>query len=267
MSLRSMVDRANVRLRKQPGLGCGAVALAAALLSPVMACAATGPSVCLDQANPFYHIDRAVALAVGSIDHVTPRFITIDTRDGSDALNAQKPKFFARLASRCDLVMGFPVETGYPTLPEGVKATQPYAATGFVIAALGSAPGNFATLPPKSTVGVTYLTVPTTYFGSGHGTVLAEHQYSSPAAELAALQSHEIDAALIWQPWLNQHLAAHPAAISQRLLTQPHAKWSMVALYRPTPASHRVAVQFDRAIRQLTTSGRLQRLIAPYNLP
>lgn len=258
-----MVDRDGSRPRKRSGLFRIGVTLIGAAL-PATAAGAS-PSFCIDKGNPFFAIDRAVATAVAHADHTTPRFTVIDTRVGADSLNAQTSAFFARLASKCDLVMGFPVETGYPTVPEGVKATTPYAATGFVLAAPGRVAPSFASLAPHTTVGVTYLTVPSTYFDHGHGATLASHQYSSPAALYHALEAKQVAVALMWQPWLVRELAQSHAAIAQHQLHLPHARWRVVALYRPDHAAE--AVRFDAAIHRMTTNGRLASLIAPYQLP
>lgn len=287
MSSRSMAERLFPRPRLRPGfslslrprlrpglralLAGGVAALLAA--GPVAAHAATAdaarltsaPRFCLDHANPAYATDRAVAVAASRIDHLTPRFVVIDTSDSHDAMAARKPEFFAHLAARCDLVMGFPVDAAAPTLPAGVTASAPYARTGFVLAARGDTAPEFAALPPHARVGTSYLTVPTTWFTDGHGATLDEHEYSTPADLYHALASGAVDAALIWQPWLVRHLAAHPADIAQRTVSMPNAAWSLVALYRP---DHRAAAaRFEHEIDVLARSGRLAHLIAPFRLP
>lgn len=271
MSSRSMVERTALpRLRKQPGfrarLVCGAATLLAAGLLTASAAQASGTTTfCLDQANPSYATDRAVATAASHVDHLTPRFVVIDTSDKNDAMKARKPEFFAHLATRCDLVMGFPVDAGAPTLPDGVTASAAYARTGFVLAARGKTAPSFADLAPKTRVGTSYLTVPTTWFAEGHGTTLSEQEYSTPGTLYAALAQGRIDAALIWQPWLARHLAAHPADIAERRVSMPNADWNLVALYRQD--NHAAAARFDREIKALSRSGRLARLIAPFRVP
>lgn len=269
MSSRSMADRSNSRPLWRPGL-IGRFVLAGLMLAlggTVSAHAdVKAPSVCLDRANPFHKIDHALAEAVGRLEGHAPRFVTIDTRDGSDALNAKRPSFFSNLTKRCDLVMGFPVESGYPTLPPGVKATRSYAKTGFVIAGF-DAPPPFAKLAPHTLVGVVYLTVPTTYFGTGTGARLDEHEYSAPDDLMTALERHQITYALVWQPSLERALARHPSAIRERQLDTPHAHWSIVALYAPTQDGRRAARKFDAAIGDLARTGRLATLVAPYSSP
>ena len=268
MSSRSMVDRLSPRPLRRPGLL--RTALAAVLLAAcgiASARAAGGPTVCIDRANPMQHVDRALTAAIGRLDGQTPRIVSIDTRDGSDALDAKQASFFSNLARhRCDLVMGFPVETGYPSLPPGVAATHPYVKTGFVIAG-ETPPPAFARLAPGTKVGVVYLTVPTTYFGAGPGARLAEHQYSTPARVLAALKRHEIAYALLWQPLLEQALARDGMHLHQRPLAQPHANWSIVALYAPTASGRAAARSFDAALAHLAKHGTLARLVAPYHTP
>lgn len=274
-----MVDRLSSRPRQRPGFrsasrpakrpghlrtALAGLLLAAAGIAPALA--ASGPSVCIDQANPLHGVDRALTAAIGRIEGTAPRIVSIDTRDGSDALNAKKPRFFAGLVKRCDLVMGFPVETGHPVLPPGVAATRPYLRTGFVIAG-ETPPPAFARLKPGTQVGVVYLTVPTTYFSTGPGARLADHQYSTPASVLAALGRHEIAYALLWQPLLEQALAKTHLPLHQRALRQPHANWSVVALHAPTASGRAAAHRFDAALARLAKAGTLARLVAPYHTP
>ncbi len=274
-----MVDRRSPRPLLRPGLhlviwpllrpGLLRTALAALLLAAggiAPALASSDPSVCIDRANPLQSVDRALIAAIGRIEGSAPRIVSIDTRDGSDALNAKKPRFFAGLVRRCDLVMGFPVETLHPVLPQGVAATRPYLRTGFVIAG-ETAPPAFARLAPGTQVGVVYLTVPTTYFSTGPGALLVQHQYSTPASVLAALGRQEVAYALLWQPLLEQALARHHMTIHQRALRQPHANWSVVALHAPTQAGRAAARHFDAALARLAKAGTLARLVAPYHTP
>jgi ABC-type amino acid transport substrate-binding protein len=242
----------------------GVALLAALALRPAGASAAV-PGFCLDRGDPLMGIDRAVAMAVARLNHHTARFVVIDTRGGTDALNAHKPDFFTRLAKRCDLVMGFPFQPADPAIPKGLKTTTPYAATGFMLVTRGTAAPSFDALAAHTTVGVAYLTVPTTWFASGPGKALTQHQYSTSAAVYDALLTHRVAAALIWQPWLEAHLARTPARIAQHVVDLPYANWSIVALYDPGRAAQ--AAQFDRAIHQLRASGELATLIAPYRLP
>ncbi|OYW04630.1 MAG: hypothetical protein B7Z59_14450, partial [Acidiphilium sp. 37-67-22] len=238
-----MVDRRSPRPLLRPGLhlviwpllrpGLLRTALAALLLAAggiAPALASSDPSVCIDRANPLQSVDRALIAAIGRIEGSAPRIVSIDTRDGSDALNAKKPR------------------------------------TGFVIAG-ETAPPAFARLAPGTQVGVVYLTVPTTYFSTGPGALLVQHQYSTPASVLAALGRQEVAYALLWQPLLEQALARHHMTIHQRALRQPHANWSVVALHAPTQAGRAAARHFDAALARLAKAGTLARLVAPYHTP
>lgn len=282
MSSPSMVDPRTSRPQERPALFprllpqerpvvsfhhgvIGAALLAGLALSPAAASAAA-PSFCIDRGNPFMNIDRAVATAAArQIDHGPARFVVIDTRDGTDALNAHKPDFFTRLASRCDLVMGFPLQPSDPAVPRDLKTSVPYATTGFVLATTGHTAPPFDHLAAHTVVGVAYLTVPTTWFAAGYGKVLTQHQYSTSAAVYDALLTHRVGAALIWQPWLETHLARTPARIAQHVVDLPDANWSIVALYGPGATAE--AKRFDQAIHHLAATHRLATLIAPYRLP
>lgn len=268
MSSRSTADRRSPRPLRRPGLIAHVLAVACLVLGGVATtqAAAPGISVCIDRANPFRDIDRTLIDAIGRLHSPQPRIVSIDTRDGSAGLNARRPNFFVDLTKRCNLVMGFPVESGHPFLPKGLKATAPYARTGFVIAGYKRPPA-FKDLAPLTRVGTVYLTVPTTYFGKPPGAGLQEHEYSTPASLLAALERHEISYALMWQPWLDHALATHPAPILQRRLDTPHADWSIVALYAPNAAGRRAARRFNKGIVRLAQDRRLARIVNPYQTP
>ena len=236
----------------------------AAFIALLPACAAQASGAmnfCVDQGNPLYHIDRIVADAVAHHAGATVKFTVFDSSSKADEMKAQQPKFFVGLAARCDFIMGFPVEAGYPTLPKGLRSSVPYAVTGYVLAARGVTAPHFSSLAANTKVGTSYLSVPSTWFEDSK---LAEHVYSTPARLYAALADKRVDAALIWQPWLVRELAAKPAAIASQPLKQPHAVWNVVALYKP---DHADAKQFDAGIAALNKSGRLAKMIRPYAVP
>ena len=83
------------------------------------------------------------------------------------AQNGLSPKEFRKLlAGRCDLVMGFPVDAHGGSVPDGLLASAPYAATGFVLVTRDRAVARIDALPEHSTVGVTYMTAPNLYFSA-----------------------------------------------------------------------------------------------------
>ncbi|HET8883141.1 MAG TPA: c-type cytochrome, partial [Solimonas sp.] len=147
------------------------------------------------------------------------------------------------------------------SVPDGLLATTPYASTGFVLVTRDRAVPALDALPDGSVVGVTYMTAPNLYF-SAHPH-LSAHVYTSDLASVQALEQGHIQAAMLWRPFVAGQLAD---AAGKRLrytpLDEPHARWNLVALYRPE--SRDLARQFAQGVIALRASGQLQKLVQPY---
>lgn len=268
MSSKSTSNAMFPRPRKRPGV------IAAALLAVVgLGCAgkpahAAPLRMCLDKANPIFTIDEAVANAVAQNQHATADLVVLDSAkaDRSQFSGKGLQKYLQTLTARCDVVMGFPVEAGHPTLPANMLATLPYVRTGFVTATTGAPTSSFAAMvAAHKTMGVVMLTVPSTYFTAQNMT--AEHVYYTNAELLSALDNGEINAALIWQPWLNQQLASHPQNLRVSPIGLSHAVWNIVGLYPETAKNSEAVRTFNHGVASLVASGRLANIIKPYNTP
>jgi hypothetical protein len=242
------------------------------VLAAALACApahAAGISFCLDKANPMFATDKAVANAVAQAQNLTPTFVLRDSShestDDDDLTGRSQVRYFTKLAAQCDVIMGFPVEAGFESLPDGMAASLPYARTGFVIASSGASAPSFSAAAHSSQVGVVIMTVASTYFDSS--TMTHEHVYYSNDQLYGALKHGDVDAALIWQPWLNQQLVAHPQKLHVAALNMPHAAWNIVALY-PQTAQNTAAVQaFNNAVGGFAANGQLSHIVQPYDIP
>jgi ABC-type amino acid transport substrate-binding protein len=145
-----------------------------------------------------------------------------------------------------------------------MAATRPYIRTGFVTVTNGAPASSFKTLSNHYKVGVVFLTVTETYFTDAN--VTHEHIYDSNDEMLAALNSKEIDAALMWRPWLDRELAAHPQKLNQAPLRMPHAQWNIVALY-PEGQRDDAVQKFNAGIETLRKSGTLAQIVNPEGVP
>ncbi|MBV8458157.1 MAG: hypothetical protein JO122_16250 [Acetobacteraceae bacterium] len=95
----------------------------------------------------------------------------------------------------------------------------------------------------------------------------AEHVYYSNEDTLKALFDGEVDAAMLWQPWLVSALASHPHALKTAPLALPDARWDIVALYLPDANRTPKAREFDAGLGTLAHSGKLTDLIQPFSVP
>lgn len=215
--------------------------------------------VCIDKSSPSAQMDLGVARAIGHLRGEAAKVSWFDGQgDDDDGLSARKLR---KLASGCELVLGFPVDAQSPALPDGVSATQPYARTGFVLVTRKRAPASLDQLPKDSVVAVTYMTAPNLYFASYP--TLSPQVFISDAESLRAVSRGKVAGAMLWRPYVARHLGDKAAGgLKVSALAEPHADWNLVALY--VDGSQAAARQFEQDIEQLRLSGQLQRLLQPY---
>ena len=232
-----------------------AFATCATLALAVIATQANAAGVCVDTSSPSAALDRRVASAAFA---AAGDVATIVAYDGSHGVSE---KYFRALArEECAVVMGFPVDAQAPDPPSGLKLTAPYYATGYVLATLAK-PRELAALPHDATIAVGTATAPDFYLVGAFGHVppyrLDVHQTQEQV--LDALATHGALAAMAWGPSVERYRRAHPSVrIAMTPLAIPHGRWSFAALYDPRRSSD--ARRFERGLRALSASGRLQRL-------
>ena len=238
-------------------------AIAAVLLYGGTA-AAAGFSVCIDKSSPTAAVDARLARAVAAQQGSTLHVHEFDGSGGDEGFGL---KDFNKLAKdSCSLVLGFPIDADQHAVPPGLKATRPYGHTGYVlVTAKGSKAVTLNQLPEDSIVAVTYQTTPNLYFAD-HPNLQADVHLTNDAA-LKALEKHQASAAMLWRPTVVRYLAEHHEAgrFSYHFLDEPHASFNLVALYDSDHAQS--AVDFQKAITAMSTSGELARLLAPYAQP
>ncbi len=216
--------------------GRGALHPAAAVFAAVFASSAYAADlrVCIDSASPTGPRDKGVAEKVAKQAGLTLAVSPFDGNADDDGFPLKK--FRSLLLTRCDLVMGYPIDTTGPDVPAGLMATKPYAQTGFVlVTAPGETARNLSDLPAGTEVAVTYETAPNLYFPD-HGNVLPD-VHTSEADTMQAVATSKVKAAMIWQPTVEAYLARPDAAkLAMYPLQEPHARYDVVALYLPQAA-------------------------------
>ncbi|MBS0432476.1 MAG: transporter substrate-binding domain-containing protein [Proteobacteria bacterium] len=239
---------------------CAWAAAIAAVLLYGGAAAARELSVCIDSSSPTAAMDSHLAQAVAAHEGATLRVHKYDS-DDNDEVNGMA--HFGKLAGHdCSLVLGFPLDTDAPPTALGtLKATRPYAHTGFVLVTpANSKAAALDQLPHDSKVAVTYMTPPNLYF--------ADHPDLQPNVELhdpetlAALAAGKTNAAMVWYPAVVGYQADHGARFEVHPLQERHARFDLVALYDAGHAP--AAAAFDEAIASLHASGELAKLLSPY---
>jgi len=263
MSSSSAPERDIARPRKRLGL---AAAIVLGMFLGAQPAKAKTIRFCVDQANPLFQLDEAVAAAAAASQGVSSVFVVRDSSkaDTDDDSGNEQEKFFVKLAKSCDIIMGFPVEAGYPNLPDGMAASLPYARTGFVAAATGPLTRSFTQMAASGKVGVVFLTPASTYFTAQN--VAAERVYYTNDDLYGALLAGQVNDVLIWQPWLVRELAQHKQDVKTAFLAMPHTQWNIEALY-PKGANKAAARRFNAGLRALRQNGKLAALISPYQTP
>jgi mono/diheme cytochrome c family protein len=237
--------------------------VSSALLAAVLAhrgAEAAELKVCVDRNSPTAKVDAALARATARIQGTTAQIVGFDggSDDDDDGL---APRVFRKLAAtQCQLVLGFPLDAQSGAPPEGLRATQPYGRTGFVLVTRARTQASLDQLPRGSEVAVTYMTAPNLYFENHPA--LTPQVFTSDAASLRALRRGEVAAAMLWRPSVAAQLHG---TLRMTALSEPHASWNLVALYAED--SQAVAQGFELAIAELRRSGRLAALLRPYADP
>lgn len=220
-------------------------------------------SVCIDSSNPAHAMDRRVVEAVAHQQGTDAAIYTFDGSGAGDDDGFDVKTFSTLAASRCALVLGFPVDATHGAVPEGVRATAPYARMGFVLVTPRSHNAEtLAALPHGTDVAVTYLTAPNLYFVK-HPNVQADI-YPTDAQTIASVVHHADRAAMVWRASAVAYLPGGEKArdYCMHALNEPHADWDVVALYGPRGAA--AAAEFQKSVEALRRSGQLAALLRPY---
>ena len=201
----------------------------AALLLAGAGAQAADLRVCVDTASAASARDAAMAARVAGQAGLRLVVAPFDGSGGDDGFPLKR--FREMLTSRCDLVMGFPIDTAGGEPPAGLLATKPYAQTGFVLVdAPGTTARRLGDLPAGTRVAVTGESPPALYFTEGGKLVPEVHE--TDAETLQAVATGKVAAAMVWQPTLAQYEGRPGAvALTSTPLDEPHARYDVVALY------------------------------------
>lgn len=252
----------SLRCNRRARYAYAAAWLAGAVLSH-RAGAAEPVRICVDSANPTMTMDMRVARMAARTQGLAVEFVYfVGYGKGGDGFPIGR---FAKMAAaQCALILGFPVDVSDPHLPPRVAATAPYASTGFVLVRRSASKDeSLRQMRTGSEVGIAQLDTYAGLLYSLHPNIVM-HVYPQDADMLADLEAQRIGAGLAWQPSIESYERSHrgAAALSVRILPGRHMLWNLVGLY--APAAQASADWFNRGIRQLRGSGRLVRLIKPY---
>ena len=227
-----------------------AVVAVLAWAPPRPAGAAAPISFCIDRSSPSATGDRKLAESAASAVGAQARIVTFDGRSGDD--NGFGLDEFRKLArSKCNLVMGFPVEPGSETVPAGTRHTRPYWDTGFVL--VSSEGLTLNQLPANTRVGVAFNT-PANLFLVDRKSVKAI-VYDTNTKALDALAKGDVQAVAAWELSVAAYQKHHTQTRvwQEREIRQPHARWQLTALYLPRSAQ--AAQRFETGLTRLHNAG------------
>jgi mono/diheme cytochrome c family protein len=208
-------------------------------------------SVCIDSASPTADRDQKIAEAVAKREGVA---LAVQHFDGASDDDGVSDKQFKKLLStKCQLVMGYPVDVSDTTPPADMMETKSYAETGFVLVVpKGSPARSLSDFPAGTPVAVTFETAPNLYFQQHKNVTPDVHE--SDTETLKALVDGRAKAAMVWQPTVQSYLDAIPSAqLDVYKLAEPHARFNVVALYAANGAE--AAKRFDDEVAALRAGG------------
>jgi mono/diheme cytochrome c family protein len=223
------------------------VAVAGLLAMPCTALAAETLRVCIDSASATADRDQKIAQAVATREGAALAVQHFDGANGDDGVTNKE--FHTLLATKCQLVMGYPVEAGDTAAPPDMMETAAYDQTGFVLVVPKTSPAKtLADLPVGTRVAVTFETAPNLYF-IAHKNVSPD-VHETDTETLKALVDGHVSAAMVWQPTVQTYLENAPTAgFTVYPLSEPHARWNVVALYTAQGAT--VARRFESDVAAL----------------
>jgi polar amino acid transport system substrate-binding protein len=209
-------------------------------------------SVCIDSASATADRDQKIAEAVAKREGATLAVQHFDGANGDDGVTDKQ--FKKLLSTKCQLVMGYPVDASDTTSPPDILETKSYDETGFVLVVpKGSPARSLADLPAGTQVAVTFETAPNLYFLQHKNVTPDVHETDTET--LKALVDGHVKAAMVWQPTVQTYLESIPSAnLAVYPLTEPHARWNVVALY--TAQSAAAAKRFETEVAALQGGNR-----------
>jgi mono/diheme cytochrome c family protein len=247
-----------------PNVARRVLALAAVFASSVASAASRAGelSICVDRASPAAAADARLADELARAAGATPKLHRYDGRGrGDDDFSLHD--FKKLLGGDCRFVVGFPYDAAAGPLPRYLKATAPYARTGFVLVTRGDSPyATLASMPQGTRVGVAYDTLPNHYFRHHPG--LVRDIFEDENDSLAAVAGGEVAGAMLWRAAVAKRLERTGDRDAFRLqpIDEEGSQWNLVALYGSDDDG--AAAIFDAAIARLRADGRLARTLGAY---
>jgi len=236
--------------------------IVAAVLVHCGAVQARDLTFCIDKASPSAAVDARLGQAVGGNLGIAVRFFYYaGLPKGDDKDNFDLREYKELLAQNCDLVLGFPHDA--QGLPKFLRATLPYASTGFVLVTPKRSRYTALDRMPQGThVAVAYNTFANYYFRR-HRNVVADI-VEDDADALRSIAHKETAGALLWRPAVAQQIEERHASadVEMHELDEPNASWNLVALY--SAAGEHAAHDFETAIAKLRANGELARTLGRY---
>lgn len=219
-------------------------------------------SICIDRASPAAAADARLADELARAAGATPKLHRYDGRGrGDDDFSLHD--FKELLGGDCRFVVGFPYDVAAGPLPRYLKATAPYARTGFVLVTRRDSPyATLASMPQGTHVGVAYDTLPNHYFR--HHPNLVRDIFEDENDSLAAVASGEVAGAMLWRAAVAERFerGGDRDAFRLQAIDEEGSQWNLVALYGSDDEG--AAAVFDAAIARLRADGSLARTLGAY---
>lgn len=239
------------------------MSVAAAVLMHCGSVMAADLRICVDDASPTADVDARFATAVAKTQGMPLSLFKYRGTPRGDDDDFELRRYKSLLDEHCDLVVGFPSAGKANDFPAFLKATRPYARTGFVLVTRERDPATtLAALPAGTHVSVGYNTI-ANFFFKAHPTLVRDIEEDENAA-VDAVGAGSATGAMVWRGSAVRHLENTKSLDQYRLrsLDEPYARYDLVALYNgDRPA---IAKAFESAVDTMRKNGELDRALGRY---
>lgn len=157
--------------------------------------------VCIDQRDPAWQIDEAIAREIAAVLLLDPQIHYV----GGGAVSSPFDEVYYYLRADCRVFFGFKLIAGH--YPEWVAVTRPYYDANYVFVGLDPAIDRLSDLPPATPIGATSGTTADFQFLQFNNLQAAAQRwqripYGTDAQALIGLENGTVAAALVWGPSL-----------------------------------------------------------------
>lgn len=216
--------------------------------------------VCIDQRDPAWQIDEAIAREVAGLLLLEPSIYYI----GNYSVSSPFEDVYYHLRAHCRVYFGFRLIAGH--YPEWVSLTRPYYDAAYIFVSKDPQIDRLSDLPPGAPIAVTAGSTADFHFIRYNNSLPSANRwrripFGTDGQALSALDRGIVNAALIWGPVLLEHQDSGSLDLTMVDSNPLHFEPMPVGGLLLSTDSY-LRQQLDSAISALTMSGATEELLA-----